>query len=413
MGKLILEVPQDYFNPVYRPFVDAKERYQLYYGGAGSGKSAFVAQRVALDAVIGRNTLVVRQVARRIHDSCYNEIVKAIDRMHARHLYVLRADDITCTYSGAQILFSGLDDVEKVKSVTPQTGVLTDIWMEEATEMSWQSFRQLDKRLRGLSPHTKRITITFNPSQRLHWLYREYFEKREIPKPLFRGDDLLMLHTTHKDNLFLTKEDGRALERETDAYQFAVYTLGEWGHAENTVLTNWQVEDLAGLNFPHLSWRIGLDFGFSRDPAAAVRLAWDAGSKTIYIMEELYRRRLTNDVLAGLLRPMVKGSAVMCDSAEPKSIEELRRYGIRAQPARKGPDSIAHGVRWLRQNSIVIDPRCENFIKEIEAWGFKKDPAGEVTREPGDRNNHLMDALRYALSEDMAPRRAIAIKRIY
>ena len=413
MGKLFLEVPENLFNPVYRPYVGARERYQLYYGGAGSGKSAFVAQRVALDAMVGRNTLVVRQVAKRLHDSCYNEIVKAIDRMHARHLYQLRTDDITCSWSGAQILFSGLDDVEKVKSVTPERGALTDIWMEEATEISWQSFRQLDKRLRGPSPHAKRVTITFNPSQRLHWLYREYFEKRDITKPLYRSDDLLMLHTTYKDNLFLTEGDGRALEKETDAWQFAVYTLGEWGQAENAVLTDWHVEDLTGLVLPPASWRFGLDFGFSRDPAAAVKLAWDAGSKTIYVFDEIYRRGLTNDVLAGLLRPMLLGHAVLCDSAEPKSIQELKQHGIRARAALKGPDSVAHGVQWLRQHTIVIDTKCENVIEEIEGWGFKKNMAGEVTGEPADRDNHLMDALRYALSEDMAPRRAIAMKRMF
>ncbi len=246
----ILHVPGKHFNKAYIPCAGAVQRYQLLYGGAGSGKSAFVASRVVVDTLIGRSTLVVRQVADRIRSSCYNEIIKAIRRMELSHLFLPRLDSITCTYSGAQILFSGLDDAEKVKSVTSANGVLTDIWMEEATEISWESFRQLDKRLRGESRFIKRITMTFNPCNRLHWLYRRYFEGQNIPKPLHMKRDVLYLHTTHRDNRFLTEDDRQALEKETDAYQYAVYTRGEWGKTGDQVLTNWRAEDVSHLSFP-------------------------------------------------------------------------------------------------------------------------------------------------------------------
>ena len=229
----------------------------------------------------GRNTLVVRQVADRIKNSCYNEIVKAIRRMELGHLFLLRADSITCLYSGAQILFSGLDDAEKVKSVTPSQGVLTDIWMEEATEIAWESFRQLDKRLRGESRFVKRITITFNPCNRLHWLYRQFFEGKAIMKPLHIEGDVLYLHTTYQDNRFLTEDDRLALEKERDAFQYAVYTKGEWGKTGNQVLENWRREDLSRMQVRPKRLRHGLDFGFTLDPSAVVKAAYDGQSKTI------------------------------------------------------------------------------------------------------------------------------------
>lgn len=405
----ILHVPAKHFNLAYAPCAGAMQRYQLLYGGAGSGKSAFVASRVAVDALIGRNTLVVRQVADRIKNSCYNEIVKAIRRMELGHLFLLRADSITCLYSGAQILFSGLDDAEKVKSVTPSQGVLTDIWMEEATEIAWESFRQLDKRLRGESRFVKRITITFNPCNRLHWLCRQFFEGKAIMKPLHIEGDVLYLHTTYQDNRFLTEDDRLALEKERDAFQYAVYTKGEWGKTGNQVLENWRREDLSRMQVRPKRLRHGLDFGFTLDPSAVVKAAYDGQSKTIYVLDEMLLHGATNDVLARHLKPFLAGRPVLCDSAEPKSIAELRLHGIPARGAKKGRDSVAHGIQWLRQHTLVVDERCDHFLKEVEGWCFQKSPSGENLSLPRPGNDHLLDALRYALHEDMAPRMAVKI----
>lgn len=410
LGKTLLYIPDRCFNPVYRPFVGALERYQFFYGGAGSGKSAFVAARVALDTLVGRNTLVVRQVAGRIRASCYHEIRKAILRMGAENLYDFRQDTIRSRWTGAGILFSGLDDVEKVKSITPETGPLTDVWIEEATEVSWNAFRQLDKRLRGLSPFVKRMTLTFNPSSRAHWLYTRYFEGQDIEKPLHRRDGLLVLHTTYRDNLFLSPDDGLALEREKDAYQRSVYTLGEWGRAEGAILTNWRSESLAGRAFAPSTLRVGVDFGFAADPAAALLVSYDGAAKRIYVLEEMYRHGLTNDCLAALLRPMARGCYVLCDSAEPKSIAELRAHGVNALAARKGRDSLWHSLQWLRQHEIVVDARCDRLMRELEGYVWRTGPDGEPLPRPRPGSDHLIDALRYALSADMQPR-ATAIYR--
>lgn len=186
-GRQTLFVPRRYFNAAYLPMVNCPARYHFYWGGAGSGKSAFVAARVILDAMVGRNTLVCRKTAVRIFTSCYNEIRKAAERLGVLPWFKFQKEGVTCLHSGAQILFSGLDDQEKIKSVSPQQGVLTDVWMEEATEFTFQDFRQLDKRLRGQSPFHKRMTLTFNPCDRAHWLYTRYFENKTIQKPPAQG----------------------------------------------------------------------------------------------------------------------------------------------------------------------------------------------------------------------------------
>ena len=137
-----------------------------------NGKSVFLAARVLLDALTGRSTLVVRQVARTLRASCFIEVQKCMERFRLTHLFQVNRTEVslTCLTNSAQLLFLGLDDIEKIKSITPLRGALTDIWVEEATETSWADIKQLEKRLRGLSRHKKRLTLSFNPVSRGHWL---------------------------------------------------------------------------------------------------------------------------------------------------------------------------------------------------------------------------------------------------
>ncbi|NLX83229.1 MAG: PBSX family phage terminase large subunit, partial [Clostridiales bacterium] len=143
----------------------AQQRTQIFYGGAGSGKSVFLAARTVLDALTGRNTLIVRKVARTLRASCFAEAQKCIARFSLSDFFRINKTEmsITCVRNGAQLLFLGLDDVEKIKSITPLSGALTDIWVEEATETAYHDIKQLEKRLRGASAHTKRLTLSFNP----------------------------------------------------------------------------------------------------------------------------------------------------------------------------------------------------------------------------------------------------------
>lgn len=405
MAKIIL--PADMLNRVYRPHLENMDRYQIFFGGAGSGKSVFLATRCVLDVLQGRNILVVRKVGRTLRSSCWNEVVKAIRRLGLSPLFRIQKTECTieAINNGAQILFAGLDDVEKVKSLTPKEGVLTDIWMEEATECSLEDFKQLDKRLRGISRHKKRLTLSFNPLYKTHWLYRQFFSIWQEDKRYCRGRDLSILKTTWRDNRFLSPEDGQALERETDPYFYQVYTLGNWGVMGDVIFRNWKTRDLSAEKgqFFH---RFGLDFGFAKDPCAAVDCALDRKHKRVYVFAELYEKGLINAHLADRLKNFCGPSPIVCDSAEPKSIAELKNDGIRAVPARKGKDSVLHGIQWLQGHEILVDVSCTHLQEELTLYQWQQDKDGCTLPIPEDRNNHLIDALRYALEQESTSRRA-------
>ena len=406
-----LLVPQSAFNQAFLPHLQARERVQIYFGGAGSGKSAFLASRVALDALCGRNTLVARKVAHTLKSSCFAEVSKAIRRLGLGGFFKANASDltVTCPRNGAQILFTGLQDVDKVKSLSPARGALTDIWVEEATEASQKDIKQLEKRLRGPSPHPKRLTLSFNPVSRQHWLYRAYFPGVPEGQAVFRGNGLLVMHSSYRDNRFLTDDDIRALEGEKDPYFREVYTLGSWGQAGGAILTNWRVAPILPGEVRE-PLRLGLDFGYARDPSAAIKVSFDAGRKRVLVLDEMYARGWHNARLAEKLRDFSEGSPVTCDSAEPRSIAELRRLGILALPARKGPGSLNHGLQWLSQHEIIVAPHCVNLQEELANYRWRQGPGGEMLPTP-EGEDHLIDALRYALEGDNQSRAAKGMSR--
>ena len=261
--------------------------------------------------------------------------------------------------------------------------------------------KQLEKRLRGGSASVpKRIVLSFNPIMQNHWIYQEYFSGIAWDEKEYRSPDLRIVKTTYKDNAFLTAQDRQRLENEKDDYYYQVYTLGNWGVLGDVIFKNWEVADLSEMTAQFTNHRNGLDFGFSSDPAALFVSHYDTAHKTIYIYDELYERGLTNDALAGELAKRVHGY-VTCDSAEPKSIQELRNNGIECVPARKGKDSVNYGIQWLQQQHIVIDTRCINTRNEISTYHWRKDKDGNALRVPIDKNNHLIDAMRYAYEDDM------------
>jgi len=405
----IKPLPKLYNDAYYRRLKD-DTRLQIFFGGASSGKSFFIAQRIVLDTLAGRNTLVLRNVARTLRGSCWNEVIKAINALKPvlRDCFNVSKSEmlITAMNNGAQIMFAGLDDVEKIKSITPAKGVLTDIWIEEATEIARDDYKQLEKRLRGESRHKKRITLSFNPVYKEHWIYREFFGNWQDGASEYHEDGMSILKTTYKDNRFLTDDDRLALENEQDEYYRNVYTLGNWGVLGDVIFRNWRVENLDEFEKQADRLFFGLDFGFSSDPAAGVKLHYDRARKRIYILDEIYERGLTNTALAPILRDFCGNHYITCDSAEPKSIKELQNMGIKALGAKKGPDSVMHGIQWLQGHEIIIDNKCQNAKNEFQLYQWKKDKDGNSLRVPEDRNNHLIDAIRYAIESESTARYA-------
>ena len=407
-------------NKAYLPYIDAQETTQIFYGGSSSGKSFFLAQRCIIDVLKGRNYLVIRNVAATIRNSVYNQICKTISDMGVKHLFKFTGSNMTirCLTNGKEILFAGLDDVEKLKSITPSNGMLTDIWVEEATETKYEAYKQLTKRLRGVDMTatqnlSKRVTMSFNPVMKTHWIYKEFFGGWDDTKDIYKDDYLLIRKTTYKDNSFLTDEDKRNLENETDPYFYDVYTLGNWGVLGDLVFRNWHVEDLSDMIPSFANIYNGLDFGFSTDPNAFIRVNVDQAQRKIYVFDEYYKAGMLNDELAEVIKARIQPHEyVACDNGGALNIADLCRNGIHAYGVKKGANSLNFGIQWLQGYEIIIDTKCQNFKNEIQAYQWEKDKYGNSLRRPVDRDNHLMDALRYATETLQIGAYAGATKRV-
>jgi phage terminase large subunit len=409
-----LEISPSRFNSVYLKYLLRNQhRYQIYFGGSSSGKSVAIAQRAVLDVFGGkRNYLVVRNVQKTLRQSCFNEIVKQIGEFQLTKYFSVNKSDlvITCTLNKKQILFAGLDDTEKIKSITPQDGVITDIWVEEATECERSAVKQLDKRLRGRSSAKKRITLSFNPILKDHWIFAEYFGIWEDDKQYVESEvlDQSILKTTYKDNRFLAPDDIANLENESDPYYYDVYTLGNWGVLGAVIFKNWRVEDFSAIEHKFPAFRHGVDWGFGTDPFAYGKVHYDKTRRRLYICQEVCSVGLLNREAAGLVKPFTGRDQVVCDSAEPKSIEEFRQLGVNAVGAQKGQGSVEHGVKFLQSLEIIIHPRCQQARNEFTKYKYKQDKNGNVLPIPLDRDNHIIDAIRYAL-EDAYRERKISV----
>lgn len=233
-------IPRGAFNPLFRPYLtDNTHRYLILYGGAGSGKSVFAVQRFLyrLLTLPLCNTLVVRAVAATNRDSTYALFRQVISKWGLSELFSCKDSDlrISCA-NGNSVIFKGLDDTEKLKSITFPKGELTDIWIEEASEILEEDFNQLDVRLRGKGAH-KQMVLTFNPVSVLHWLKLRFFDRKD-PRAL-------VLKSTYKDNQFLDEDYKRTLEgyKDTDPYYYSVYCLGEWGVLGQTIFDAQKVSE--------------------------------------------------------------------------------------------------------------------------------------------------------------------------
>ena len=226
-----VNIPRRAFNPAYLPLLDDEEhRYIVLYGGAGSGKSVFAAQRLIVRMMSKKlcNVLVVRKVGDTNRTSTFALLRQVISRWGLYSLFDITDLRIVCKITGNECIFKGLDDPEKIKSVTFAKGELTDIWIEEASEITEEDFNQLDIRLRGKGIHGQ-ITLTFNPVNILHWLKRRFFDQQD--------ERAVTIKTTYKDNDHLDDDYRRTLEgyKDTDPYYYQVYCLGQWGVIGKTI----------------------------------------------------------------------------------------------------------------------------------------------------------------------------------
>lgn len=385
-----LNIARSLFNDAYFPYLfDYSHRYEVYYRGAGSGKSVFVAQKIICKACTSkRKVLIIRKYATTLKDSVFQLIIDQLKKWKIYRFCKVNMSTYTITLPNESVLlFKGLDDPEKIKSITD----ITDIWCEECSELSLDEFTQLDLRLRAQSGNLQ-IFVSFNPVSKQNFVYQKWFANGT-------PDNTFVLHTTYKDNKFLPQEyiDALLEKQKSNPTYYKIYALGEFCTLDKLVYYNWRVED-----FDHTQIKgkllVGLDFGYTNDPTALVASVMT--DKKIYIFKEWVDTNKTNPQIAQVIKSLgLQKSTIICDSAEPKSIQELRQNGVyAARESTKGPDSIIHGIQRLWEYEIVVHPSCTETITEFENYAWQKDKTtGEYINKPIDMFNHCMDALRYSL----------------
>ncbi len=407
MQQVTVKISSDIINDAYLPYMFDDTAMQIFFGGSSAGKTVAMCDRATIDVCNGsRNYLIAKKFANSIRGSIFNDICQSIEKLKVSSYFKINKSpaEITCKMNGYQMLFAGLDDVERVHGIRPQRGVITDILCDEATQCDVDDIKLLKKRLRGISKVKKRTTLLFNPILRSHSIYKEYFEgKFNDGDTLYRDRDLLILKTTYKDNKYLELDDIYNLENETDEYLYNVYTLGNWGTLGRLIYKNWEIQDLTSKMKSFDNYYNGLDFGFANDPTAYVRSHYDRMRKIIYITRDNpYGIEMTNQMIAKELSPIISAETIYCDSAEPKSIVELINCGINALPCVKGKDSVVFGIQWLQGHTIIIHHECKNVICEIQQYQWKKNRlTGLYENKPVDERDHTMDAIRYEYSHEM------------
>jgi phage terminase large subunit len=284
-----------------------------------------------------------------------------------------------------------MDDSEKIKSITD----ITDIWCEEATELSEDEYTQLDLRLRASSGDLQLI-CSFNPISKVNWVYKKWFAPDAVI-----NENTMILKTTYLNNRFLPPEYIKALEDKINSNPtyYRIYALGEFVSLDKLVFSNYRVEEFNNADIKG-ELAIGLDFGFVNDISALVASIVDEDNKCIYIFNEWGDTNKTNTELANIITALgFSKSVIIADCAEPKSIEELKRSGItRIRACEKGNDSILHGIQKLQQYEIIIHPNCSGILTEFDNYSWQKDKVtNEYINKPIDSFNHYIDALRYSM----------------
>ena len=384
----------------YATFWNFKGRYRVCKGGRGSKKSTTTAMWIIYNMMKMplANTLVVRQTFNTHLDSTWVQLKWATQQLGVAHLWTFSKSPLKATYNptGQVILFRGLDDPMSITSITVPIGYLCWCWFEEAYQVkSEDAFDKVDMSIRGELPegYFKQITLTFNPWSDRHWLKRRFFDEPN-------DEDKLAITTNYLCNEWLGEDDIKLFNHIQTKFpkRYKVEGLGDWGIIDGLVFDNWKIEE-----FDHTKIKgellVGLDFGYVNDPTALICSILDEQNKKLYIFDEHCQKGMLNDAIAQMIVDKGYGkSTIIADSAEQKSIEEIKRKGIyRIKPAVKGGGSIVQGIQQLLQYDIIVHPSCEETIKELENYAWDVDKEGTGVNKPIDAYNHCIDALRYSL----------------
>jgi phage terminase large subunit len=386
----------------YREFWQSKHRYLIVKGGRGSKKSTTAALKIIYTMMKQplTNALVIRRVFNTLRDSCYSQLKWAAERLKVSHLWKFTLSPLEAVYlpTGQRIMFRGLDDPMSVTSITVNKGYINLVWFEEFYQVEKEDdFNKIDMSIRGEmeSGYYKQIIMTFNPWSEKHWIKRRFFDNPD--------SNTLALTTTYKCNEWLGADDIALFEamKINNPRRYRIEGEGEWGVSQGLIYTNVHESEFDVTDISKRAGAVsifGLDFGYTNDPTAFICGIVDEKAKELYIYDEHYEKAMTNSDIAKMIK--YKGYAkeqIIADSAEPKSIEEIKRAGIpRIKAAAKGKDSILNGIQLIQDYKLIVHPKCENTLLELSnyIWDTKD---GAMINKPIDDYNHLLDALRYGM----------------
>lgn len=402
-AKINLNIPKPakVFNRnIFNILTDYSHFTEVHYGGGSSGKSHGVVQKVVIKALqdwkYPRKILWLRKVGATIADSLFQDVKSCLIDFKVWELCEWNKTDNRVTLpNGAVFLFKGMDNSEKIKSIKG----ISDVVMEEASEFVMNDYTQLTLRLREKKHLNKQIFLMFNPVSKLNWVYK-YFFTGEPHK------NTLIQQSSYKDNKFLdemTRQNLEDLASRNPAY-YKIYALGEFATLDKLVFPTHTERLISPDEVKHLPSYFGLDFGYINDPSALIHAKIDTRNKQLYIVDEYVKTGMLNDEIANVIKQLgYAKERITADSAEKKSIAEIKRKGIeRIKPAMKGADSIMSGIQFISQFDIIVDERCTKTIEELNNYTWKKDKnTDEYYNEPVDTYNHSIDALRYSVEELM------------
>lgn len=396
--KINIKNPSRVFNKhIYDKLTDYSNFTEIHYGGASSGKSHGVIQKVVFKSLQAwkypRKVLFLRKVGSSVYDSIFEDVKQCLEAWGLLGACKVNNSAYRIELpNGAQFIFKGLDNPEKIKSIKG----ISDVVMEEASEFTLDDYTQLTLRLRDKKHPNKQIYLMFNPVSKVNWVYNAFFVKK--PK------NTVIYQTTYKDNRFLdevTKENIEELAERNEAY-YKIYALGEFATLDKLVFPKYKKQLLNKDELSHIPSDFGLDYGFINDPSAFMHVKVDDENKRLYILEEYVKKGLTNDKIAEAIKALGYSKEIIrADSAEKKSNQELRNLDIpRVIDVIKGPGSVMQGIQYILQYEIIVDERCVKTIEELENYTWKKDKAtNEYINEPVDSYNHCLDAVRYAVQD--------------
>lgn len=390
-----LKLNKSIFVPAFYPLLNEwGYRWQFYMGGAGSGKSHFISQKIIIRCCREPiRVLVCRRYGTTLRNSCFALFKQILTQWQLLPYVKIKETDMSITFpNGSQIIMIGLDTEEKLLSLAN----ISCVWIEEAYEVEESKIEQLNLRMRGQAANQS-IIMSWNPISKSSYLYK--FSVLEPPQ------SSIFHKSTYKDNSFLNAEYVAALDEMAirNPAKYRVFGRAEWGvDTEGLIYRNWITEafDAMELAAQGLEHRAGMDIGFI-DASAIIDTLYDKENHVIYVFNEFYKTGQQLDALAAAIKDMnLDKTKIYVDAADARAIAYFKTQGIAAFPCAKGKDSVRTGVMFLQNHKFIIHPRCVNFIREIEQYSYvKSKQTGEYTDEIEHTHSHSMDAARYAYSD--------------